>query len=328
MPRAKAWLLWLCAGIGACTGQGEGPSTASSEARVDAAKPASTAGVAPPARAAEIPERRELTCLHPGDDARMPIVMFSGIGGTAEVFTPLAESLPDFQSFYAAPAHAGTAGNALSVRSIASAYEPAVRALRERGPIVLGGYSFGMLIAYELALRLREAGMPVAQLIALDAFAPGYPRRLEGWAWARSHLEELAASPERRNAYLEARFERLSRGLPVAGKASADDGSAVDEGAAEDPMGQLWSALEHASHTYVPARSESAPMLLFVAEEPFHWVATDTDDPLRGWRPHLDGDIETRPLQGTHLDVFEPPNDARLTRGVREVLYGDAATSP
>lgn len=326
VPRGKRLMLWLLAGLGACGGQeepsvsGRGSEQGHARVRVTNRESARAAGSADRSVTSA---PRELTRLHAGDDAHVPIVMFSGLGGTAEVFRPLAESLPEWQPFYAAPAHAGVAGDALSVRGVASAYEAAVGRLRERGPIALGGYSFGMLIAYELALRLREAEMPVSQLIALDAFAPGYPRKLDGWAWARAHLEELTGSAERRDVYVEQHMGALAHWLPLVGRASADDGDSDAKERGADPMGELWRALERASHTYVPASTESAPMLLFVASEPFHWVATDTDDPFRGWRSHLEGHIETRSLQGSHLDVFEPPNDAALTRGIREVLYDE-----
>lgn len=49
---------------------------------------------------------------------------------------------------------------------MAAAYVDAVRTLQPRGPYALAGYSFGGLVAFEMAARLREAGEDV-ELLAL-----------------------------------------------------------------------------------------------------------------------------------------------------------------
>src|SRR5690606_29340174 len=55
----------------------------------------------------------------------------------------------------------------------ASAYVAALRAAQPEGPYMLGGWSFGGLVAYEMARQLSAAGHEVALLALFDSWAPG-----------------------------------------------------------------------------------------------------------------------------------------------------------
>jgi thioesterase domain-containing protein len=48
----------------------------------------------------------------------------------------------------------------------------AVRAVQPAGPYVLGGYSYGGIVAFEMACRLRSLGEEVALLVVIDTAAP------------------------------------------------------------------------------------------------------------------------------------------------------------
>jgi thioesterase domain-containing protein len=59
------------------------------------------------------------------------------------------------------------------------------------GPIYPGGFSFGGLVAFEAARRLRACGREVALLVLLDTFGPGYPRPINRLERERRHLAAL-----------------------------------------------------------------------------------------------------------------------------------------
>lgn len=59
-----------------------------------------------------------------------------------------------------------------SVEAIAARYLRELRAVSAEGPYILCGYSFGGIIAYEMAVRLRRQGHQVPLLILLDSYAP------------------------------------------------------------------------------------------------------------------------------------------------------------
>lgn len=57
--------------------------------------------------------------------------------------------------------------------AMASSYVSEVRQVQPRGPYILGGYSMGGVVAFEMARQLHELGEPVSRLVLLDSYAPG-----------------------------------------------------------------------------------------------------------------------------------------------------------
>jgi len=81
-----------------------------------------------------------------------------------------------------------------SIGQLAEEYLPRIRAVRPDGPYALLGWSFGGLLAYELAVRLRQDGQPVALLAVLDTFPPlaaGIPPALDPVAVEQETLQIL-----------------------------------------------------------------------------------------------------------------------------------------
>jgi thioesterase domain-containing protein len=102
----------------------------------------------------------------------VPFFCVHGAGGNVLNFRDLARRLGAGQTFYGLQAK-GIAGDepALSIEEMASAYIRAIRAVSPHGPFLLGGYSGGGIVAYEMAQRLRAEGFSVL-LVFLDTFHP------------------------------------------------------------------------------------------------------------------------------------------------------------
>lgn len=62
----------------------------------------------------------------------------------------------------------------LTVETLARQHLDAIRAITPHGPYTLLGYSFGGLVAYELAVQLQQAGEEVALLGLFDTPHPGF----------------------------------------------------------------------------------------------------------------------------------------------------------
>src|SRR6185295_1833510 len=58
------------------------------------------------------------------------------------------------------------------IEEMAASYIEALRSVQREGPYTLGGWSFGGLVAFEMAQQLKEAGHEVALLALLDMNAP------------------------------------------------------------------------------------------------------------------------------------------------------------
>jgi thioesterase domain-containing protein len=96
--------------------------------------------------------------------------------GTATVYRELALQLGQRQPFYGfqCPAILGAEEPRQSVEEMAQDYLTVIRLVQPAGPYCLGGWSFGGLVAYEIAQQLTQQGHLVSVLALLDT----YPREV------------------------------------------------------------------------------------------------------------------------------------------------------
>src|SRR6201996_1861567 len=138
--------------------------------------------------------------------SRIPIFCIHSLTGKATDYVPLAQRLGVEQPLYAiqippanrAPDFGGQV-TPLTIATLATYYIEAIEALRPTGPIVLGGWSIGAIIALEMAQQLRARGRDVPLLVIIDMITtnPEFPRNtrmlraadtlLHSASWLASH---------------------------------------------------------------------------------------------------------------------------------------------
>ncbi len=105
------------------------------------------------------------------------------LGGPASFWIPsvmgeihwiarLSHDLGDRLAFYAFQRKSTQHERYESLEEVAAAYVAALRQVRPHGPYVLGGYSYGGVVAYEMARQLSESGEKISHLVLLDTYAP------------------------------------------------------------------------------------------------------------------------------------------------------------
>ncbi|MFJ6611209.1 amino acid adenylation domain-containing protein [Streptomyces sp. NPDC091289] len=106
---------------------------------------------------------------HGGTSALFCVHPVSGIGWC---YAPLAGIASPGQSVYALQARGLDGKEALpgSIREMAADYVRQMRAVQESGPYHLMGWSFGGVVAHEMAVQLRAEGEQVETLALLDAY--------------------------------------------------------------------------------------------------------------------------------------------------------------
>ena len=260
---------------------------------------------------------RHLVTLKAGG-TRAPVVLIAGIGGFGFVFQGLASKLADNQPvhvLHAVGAEDALEGTDHSIEEVASIYEGQVQAACPSGPIILGGYSFGILVALELALRLEQAGREVPLLVSFDGFAPGFPRILPVTARARAHFQQFVRrGPRARYEYLLERLTKLKEKFEGRVDEIFTPPDVLDEETDKrlrDVAAGLWAARDR----YTPARRANSDVLLLKASVPFDWSGSWTDR-LYGWRGFVNGRIECTTIPGAHLQLFRPENDAHMARAL------------
>lgn len=275
-----------------------------------------------------------LVALKPGG-TRPPFFCVHGGAGHVIGFRHLSGLLGDDQPFYGLqpPWAYGKGPLPTTIGDMAEAYIGAIRGVQPHGPYAIGGFSFGGMVAYDMACRLRRTGEAVALLALIDS------RRKTGnvtpvKAQIRGHLERLAALNARgKAAYIRRRvgpfLERVTRRLLAPSDESLLD-AAREAHAAGRRLAprQVQGVVAHLSRTYVPAPAyDGSAVLIKTALPPsLHADAHDT------WAHLMPGRLAVVSVPGEHIEILDEPYveelAAALGQHLRAAWERMAAESP
>lgn len=106
---------------------------------------------------------------------RPPFFCAAPVLGTVFPYYELAHAMRSDRPFYGLQPVVGLDDrrSAWTIECIAARYVEAIRQVQPTGPYYLGGWSFGGLVAFEMAQQLQSTGDSVATLVILDTPAPG-----------------------------------------------------------------------------------------------------------------------------------------------------------
>jgi aspartate racemase len=118
-----------------------------------------------------------------------PFFCVHGVGGNVVGFRDLARHVGDDQPFYAIQPQGldGKRECLTSIPQMAERYIQEIRRVQPDGPYRIGGYSFGGLVAYEMAQMLEAQGIEVSLLALFDT----YPGKMQSRAAALKNLAGL-----------------------------------------------------------------------------------------------------------------------------------------
>jgi thioesterase domain-containing protein len=103
----------------------------------------------------------------------VPFFCVHGAGGNVLNFRDIARRLGDDQSFYGLQARGVDGSQPLeTIEEMAELYLPEILRAHPHGPYLIGGYSGGGIVAYEMAQRLRRDRRKVALVVLLDTVCP------------------------------------------------------------------------------------------------------------------------------------------------------------
>jgi thioesterase domain-containing protein/aryl carrier-like protein len=102
--------------------------------------------------------------------ALSPLVCVHPLGGNVMCYAELARQLNPQRPFYGLQMPC-LQGPGLRIEEMAAEYLRALREAGVSGPMHLGGWSFGGLVAFEMARQMRAEGRKVSSLILIDSAA-------------------------------------------------------------------------------------------------------------------------------------------------------------
>ncbi|MGA8594548.1 MAG: amino acid adenylation domain-containing protein [Bryobacteraceae bacterium] len=236
--------------------------------------------------------------------SKPPVFLLAGIGGSVVNFELLARSLDPDRPVYAIETDGLDQHNEVltKVEDMASVYLSEIRKIQPSGPYHLAGYSFGGVVAYEMARQLKSSCEQIGVIALIDTSEHHYQQQViaglrpaQRWQSVyKDRLRRLIFGPRRfdalavrlRDAAVRAvfvLFARLGRSLPLT------------VGGSED---RNFYALDR----YIPQPYED-PIHLFRCMDTDRF---DGDDPLLGWG-RLAKEIIVRPVPGQHGVVMRAP---------------------
>jgi amino acid adenylation domain-containing protein len=236
------------------------------------------------------------------DGSKPPFFFVHGLGGTVLRFHELARHMVPDQPFYGIQA-VGLNGKetCLScVEDMTDHYTEQLVGVQPEGPYFLGGYSFGGLVALEMACRLIAKGQVVALLAMVDTY-PGAPKS------AGSLVGKfLSLSTRQKLAYLQKRAKRYWKGIK----------RRIDLLRMPLPLKNVREACAVAEQRYVP-HAYSGKVVLFRASEK---ALRGLDDPQGGWSQYAAGGLEIHEIDADHGNILNEPQVRNLAFAMRATL--------
>jgi len=228
-----------------------------------------------------------------------------GIFNDAFTFEPLTRRLDPRQPLYALLLQglATRGGIPTTVEAMASAFIREIRQVQPQGPYRLGGYSFGGLVAHEMAVQLTELDENVELLIQFDSFAPSAARQRPLYQRLFLHLRRFF---KRTDGKWEG-FSGIKNALQALG--------VTNSGSPPPNLSPLEStvraACETARHAH-QSRKFNGKVLLLRAAIREDWRAFLVKAPDNGWTELATAGLEIRDVDGGHLNLLQDQHVTRL----------------
>jgi thioesterase domain-containing protein/acyl carrier protein len=185
--------------------------------------------------------------------------------------------------------------NPRSVEEMASAYLQAIREIQPAGPYYLAGWSFGGLIAYELAQQLTAVGEEVALLAIIDG--RGYV------AECISHTLHLLAVL---GDLLSAQVQEKLRSVPESNQIQyvLEECAARGIPRLRTDLIRIYAANHHAATKYHPQPYAGSALFVRAINE----ILPPNADPILYWQRLIRGSLAVHRLPCRHNEILEPPH--------------------
>ncbi|MDF5724715.1 MAG: amino acid adenylation domain-containing protein [Rhizonema sp. PD37] len=256
-----------------------------------------------------------------------PLFLAPPAGGYGLGYSILANQLGPNQPIYALQCRGldGKQQPLNSIEAIASTYIQAIREIQASGPYLIGGYSLGGLIAFEIASQLEAAGESVKHLLIIDTYTPLLDSQTEklpedditlliflaetvGFhfnAKVKLNYEELSVLDE------EQRLEYVLLILQQHQIMPPNSGKNLISG-----LANVFKANSQASFSYQP-KAINASISLFKTEA----LAKQYPQNLTlGWDELTNKKVDIRTVKGTHDSILQEPSVSELSAAIQEIL--------
>jgi amino acid adenylation domain-containing protein len=267
-----------------------------------------------------------LVPIQPGGDRR-PLFLIHPAGGHVFPYVHLANCLGLDQPCYGLQARGLEEGQEphKQIEEMATYYIRAIRTVQTEGPYLLGGWSMGGVVAFEMAQQLHAQGQRVALLALLDTRIPTDQEELADDDFEMTLLVDfvryfgLSLDPQDALVRLP-KHELLRRVLEHAKRAGLMP--ADIEVSHAEPFIELCKADFRATRNYVMHHYPGRITLFKAGEE----LGGASSDPTLGWSEWATGGVDLHVVPGNHATMVYKPHAEVLAGKLRACLDQTRAT--
>jgi amino acid adenylation domain-containing protein/non-ribosomal peptide synthase protein (TIGR01720 family) len=255
-----------------------------------------------------------------------PCFFVHAVGGDVLGYRALVERLEPDQPCYGlqAPNPADLVVDDLRIETMAAQYIDAIRAVQPNGPYLLCGWSYGGLIAYEMAQQLHQQNQEIELLALIDTRTPELLRHRQPETDALALLgllREQALLSGKQLSISRQELQTLDPDAQMRAVLAAIKGADLDFDTELEWVQRFVRGLrlrERALATYRPQRYAGRVVLFTAADEPLS-SAEAGSDPTYGWAA-LVAQLLLRPVPGNHATMLLEPHVAALAAELNELL--------
>jgi amino acid adenylation domain-containing protein len=260
--------------------------------------------------------------------ARVPIYFVHGVGGNVLNFYDLARYLHADQPVYGLQS-VGLDGNQpplIRVEDMAARYIEEIQKLQPHGPYLLGGMSFGGMVAFEIAHQLVARGEVVALLALLDTMVLTHsPMDLTSF-WkrttllgrrARYHMTRLLTLPPREKIdHIRRSSKTLKRKIRSRYWQMTFDQEHPVTGSLSDAQRNVKESNFLAARRYGAHRYTGNVTLFVATDRPID----ELSDPAEQWSLLAHGGVCAIKVPGDHATIMSEPNVRVLAQNLDQIL--------
>ncbi len=264
-----------------------------------------------------------LVPMQRGNSNKQPMFFVHPAGGNVFCYVDLVRHLGADQPFYGLQAR-GLDGDQVSftqVEAMASHYVELIRTVQPEGHYLLGGWSMGGVVAFEMARQLKAQGQTASLLALIDSHAPGNTQEpaVDDHALLASFALDLGLplhhlTFDLTNLEQASADERLACVLQQAKQAGVVPPDV--ELAQVRRLFDVFKCNVQAMRCYTPL-AYAGPVILFKAQEPLSEKPLDED---LGWGALAAGDLTMLEVPGNHYTIMRTPNVEILARQLKHHL--------
>lgn len=255
-----------------------------------------------------------------------PFFCVHGVYGGVLFLRDLVDRLDSEQPFYAfqPPGLDGSRFGFASIAGMAGHYIEAMKTVQPEGPYLLGGYSFGGKVAFEMACQVQARGEGVHRLVIFDSTPPPMQdsdatsddfAEAEFGPTLRNHLRGTRRKGRSPTRWLADSFEIVRNELqPWFNHHRLRFGGRLDGVERESYL--FWN------HRRLSRSYQSAP---YAGEAVVFASEKRADRLMRGWSACIDGHVTLHTVDSDHSGLFTLPGVVAVARDFSACLSGDEA---